>query len=49
MAQLRSTSAGPRHAFSVLMYPGADGGSDLGAVPTIACFPALLDASSPSP
>lgn len=40
---------GPVIPFSILVYPGADGVSDFGAVPTFACFPALLETSSPSP
>lgn len=35
--------------FSVLMYAGADSGSDFGALATFACFPAPMEASSPFP
>lgn len=49
VTQLCSTSAGAIVLFSVLMYPSADGRSDFGVVPTFACFPAWLEASSSSP
>lgn len=44
----QGASAGATMLISVIMYTGADAGSDYRAVSTFSCFPAQIEASSPS-